>query len=103
MYSPHKDKQVIELNTSFVVIDQRQVSDLNFEIAIAGGIASVDSRSGNSTQCDALCRNPIVFLEVFGSLAPTQTYFMYENLVLELWYDVKKLFIVDARTYNSAS
>ena len=28
---------------------------------------------------------------------------MYENLVLELWYDVKKLFIVDARTYNSAS
>ena len=41
-------------------------------------------------------------MEVFGSLEPALTNFMYENLVLETWYHVKKLFIDDTRTCNSA-
>ena len=43
------------------------------------------------------------FLEVFGSLEPPLTNFMYENLVLETWYDVKKLFIDDKRTRNTTA
>ena len=43
------------------------------------------------------------FLEVFGSLEPALTNFMYKNLVLETWYDVKKAFIDDAITRNTAS
>ena len=45
----------------------------------------------------------VVFLEVFGSLEPALTNFMHENLVLETWYDVMKLFIDDTRTGNTAS
>ena len=33
------------------------------------------------------------FFGSFGSLEPAFTNFMYEKLVLETWYDVKKLFI----------
>ena len=71
---------------------------------MVGEITSVDSRSDKRSQPGEVCSNPqLFFLEVFGSLEPALTNFMYENLVLENWYDVKKIFIDDTRNHNTAS
>ena len=40
---------------------------------------------------------------VFGSSVPALTNYIYENLVLETWFGVKKLFTVDTRTRNTTS
>ena len=82
----------------------RRTSGLSCEIAIAGGITSLDSRSDKRTQSGAVCSNrQLFFFEVFGSLEPALTNFMCENLVIETWYHVKKLFIDDTRIRNTAS
>ena len=80
------------------------------KLAIAGGITSVDSRSDKGTQSGTLCSNPqLLFFffffcfEVFGSLEPALTNFMYANLLLETWYDVKKFFTDETRTRNTVS
>ena len=80
------------------------------KLAIAGGITSVDSRSDKGTQSGTLCSTPqwfffffLFFFEVFGSLEPALTNFMYANLLLETWYDVKKFFTDETRTRNTVS
>ena len=81
------------------------------KLAIAGGITSVDSRSDKGTQSGTLCSNPqlllffffFFFFGVFGSQEPALTNFMYANLLLETWYDVKKFFTDETRTRNTVS
>ena len=90
--------------TVFVHVEQRRISGLSYEIAIADGITTADSKSDKRSQSGAVCSNlQLDILEVFGSLEPALTNFMYEHLVLETWYDVKKLLIDDTRTRNTAS
>ena len=68
-----------------MVVVLRKISGLYCEIVIAGGFTSVDSKSDKITRGSTLCSNPQLFsLEVFGSLAPALTNFMYKNLVLEI-------------------
>ena len=40
---------------------------------------------------------------IFGSPVPALTNFIYENLLLETWFNVKKPFTVDTRTHNTTS
>ena len=101
-------RQVIsKIITTFVVVEQKRISGLSCEITIAGGITCVDSRSDKRTYIWCTFQQSTVvfleFLEVFGSLEPALTNFLYKNLVLETWYDVKKAFIDDAITRNTAS
>ena len=91
--------------TVFLNVEQRRISSLSCEIVIVAQITTVDSRSDKRTQSGTGCSNPQLFFfkEVFGSLEPALTYFPYENLVVETWYDIKKLFIDDTRTRNTTS
>lgn len=40
---------------------------------------------------------------IFGSPVPALANFIYENLVLETWFNFKKPFTVDTRTHNTTS
>ena len=51
--------------TIFVVAEYRRISDLSCEIAIAGGITSVDSRSDKRTLSGALFSHPQFFFLKF--------------------------------------
>ena len=44
--------------TVFVDVEKRRISGLSCDIAILGGITSVDSRSDKRTQSGAVCNNP---------------------------------------------